>query len=30
VVHLNAAELATLGTDLAVPVAGPRTRKVAA
>ena len=30
VVHLNAAELATLGTDLPVPVAGPQTRKVAA
>ena len=30
VVHLNAAELATLGADLPVPVAGPQTRKVAA
>jgi nitrite reductase (NADH) small subunit len=30
VVHLNAAELAALGTDLPVPVAGPQTRKIAA
>jgi nitrite reductase (NADH) small subunit len=30
VVHLNTAELATLGTDLPVPVAGPQTRKIAA
>jgi nitrite reductase (NADH) small subunit len=28
VVHLNAVELATLGTDLPVPVAGPVLRKV--